>query len=210
MGSEPEYEASSTPQLSLFSLPGKTPESPGIRTPPLRSTASVPFQWEEAPGKPRPCATEYKPKSARTLELPPRLLSHESKTTNVSSPTTVLEGPYFGRSLSASHSHRFALKSLEDHGRKVAKEKGGLFGSMRWGSFRKNKEVHQASFDFSSPVVDVGGYGDTKVKITRIRRRGSFLSVSNTKSNFLASIYAGFKQVVPWRRRQERPKKMGS
>ncbi|XP_075647670.1 uncharacterized protein At4g00950 [Castanea sativa] len=214
MGSEADYEANSTPKLSLFSLPSKPPEPTGMLTPPLRIQASVPFQWEEAPGKPRPCTkttteSSSKPKCARSLELPPRLLLSESKMTNTPSPTTVLDGPYVGRSIS----FRFPLRSPEGLvGKKMAKDKGG---SMRWGSFRKTKEVVEGIFDFSSyPVVDSGGGGgggDTKIKITRVKKRsGSFLNLSHTKPPFLANIYESLKQAVPWRRRQGRLKERDS
>ncbi|KAF5442720.1 hypothetical protein F2P56_035347 [Juglans regia] len=210
--SEPDNEASSTPKLSLFSLPSKLldQESTGMLTPPLRATASVPFHWEEAPGKPRqPCAADSKPETAaRILELPPRLLLSESKSMNMPSPTTVLDGPYvLGRTV--SHSYRFSFRSPDqDVGRRLtSKERGGHFRSMRWGSFRKNKQVFQGSFDFSSSSVidgDHGGGNNTKGKITRVRRKGSFLSLANTSSHLLASVYESFKQVVPWRRTSER------
>ncbi|KAG6655165.1 hypothetical protein CIPAW_05G197700 [Carya illinoinensis] len=184
-------------------------------TPPPRSvTASIPFQWEEAPGKPRPCASDSKPNiSARTLELPPRLQS-ESKAANMPSPTTVLNGPYVG-GRPVSHSHRFSMirssSTVEDlHSRRLApaKEKGGgvHFGSMRWGSFGKNREDLHGSFRFSSSVVndyhDGGDESTTKVKITRVRRRKSVMSLAGTGSNLLASIYESVKQVVPWRSRR--------
>lgn len=73
-------------------------------------------------------------------------------------------------------------------GKKLAKDKGG---SMRWGSFRKTKEVVEGIFDFSSyPVVDSGGGGDTKMKITRVKKRsGSFSNLSHTKPHFLVSSF---------------------
>ncbi|KAK7828158.1 uncharacterized protein At4g00950 isoform X1 [Quercus suber] len=215
MGSEADCEANSTPKLSLFSFPSNPPEPTGTLTPPPRIQASVPFRWEEAPGKPRPCTkttteSSSKPKCARSLELPPRLLLSESKMTKTPSPTTVLDGPYVGRSIS----FRFSLRSPEALvGKKLAKDKGG---SMRWGSFRKTKEVVEGIFDFSSyPVVDSGGGGggggDTKMKITRVKKRsGSFSNLSHTKPPFLANIYESLKQAVPWRRRQERLRKRDS
>ncbi|GAU21119.1 hypothetical protein TSUD_10360 [Trifolium subterraneum] len=93
-------------------------------TPPPRSAViSIPFKWEEAPGKPRPCHRELlEPKErevvvnnnnnnnnvVRALELPPRLLlSLESNNNNnTPSPTTVLEGPYVGRAVSFTTSYR--------------------------------------------------------------------------------------------------------
>ncbi|KAJ7959359.1 DUF688 domain-containing protein [Quillaja saponaria] len=146
MASEEADEISSAtpPKLSLFSLPSKPPEPPGMLTPPLQTTASIPFQWEEAPGKPRPCNTRSKPKSARSLELPPRLLiSHQAEITKMPSPTTVLDGPYVGRTMS----FWFSFRSPDDLG------KNGHFRSRRWSSFRKNKEVLEGSFDFSSSLA---------------------------------------------------------
>jgi hypothetical protein len=193
MGSEPENEPSSAPKLSLFSLPSKPQPPPGIllTPPPCGTTASVPFQWEEAPGKPRACTTttESKPRSARPLELPPRLLFEIKTTDQLHSPTTVLDGPYLGPSLS----HRFSsfTSSEAGLGKRVAKEKGLEFASMRWGSFRKTKNVLEATFDFASSVVGGGGGGggggDTTVKITRVRRRGSWMRLSHSKSHFLVS-----------------------
>ncbi|XP_041009808.1 uncharacterized protein At4g00950 [Juglans microcarpa x Juglans regia] len=219
--SEPEEscEASSIPKLSFLSLSSKLAESSpaGMLTPPPRTvTASIPFQWEEAPGKPKPCAADSKPKiSARTLELPPRLLISEIKSANMPSPTTVLDWPYVLGGRPVSHSHRFSMirsSTVEDlHCRRSvpAKEKGGgvHFGSMRWGSFGKiNKEALNGSFRFSSSVVNAhhGGGDDstTKVKITRVRRRRSVMSLADTSSNLLASIYESVKQVVPWRSRR--------
>ncbi|EXC21430.1 hypothetical protein L484_011872 [Morus notabilis] len=219
-----EVIADDIPKLSLFSLPRQTPEPLGWMSPPLRTSASVPFLWEEAPGKPRRCTT-YATEPAeeittKSLGLPPRLLA-EVKFTNMPSPTTVLDGPDVGRSLS------FSFRSPESLSRKVARsERNGYFGSARWGSFRKSKGVLGASFDFSSSRVDDGGGevngvvfgggdGDHgKVKLARVRRRSSFLSLSHTKSSshLLVGIYESFKQVVPWswRRKQEKQRKMDS
>ncbi|XP_022158043.1 uncharacterized protein At4g00950-like [Momordica charantia] len=114
MWSEPPHatEPSSTPTLSLSQL---LPEPPWMPTPPRLTLASIPFLWEEAPGKPRQCAGSQAPPSPplppgeRTLELPPRLQ------TALPSPTTVLDGPEIRRA--------------------------GGSNSKRWGSFRKCKEI---------------------------------------------------------------------
>lgn len=118
-----------------------------------------------------------------------------------------------GRSIS----YRFSLRSPDSlGGKRLVKEKGG---STRWGSFRKNiKEVVEGTVDFKpSPVVNVGGGGggdsDTKVKITRVKKRSvSLLNLSHTRtrSHLLANIYDSLKQAVPWRRRQEKIRKMDS
>ncbi|XP_052171734.1 uncharacterized protein At4g00950-like isoform X2 [Diospyros lotus] len=109
MGSEETAEeASSTPRLPLFTVPTtvESPERSGTVTPPLHTSAAVPFRWEEEPGKPRPCTalialptTTTTTTSMCRLELPPRLQLVEaaaaaSKMTKAPSPTTVLDGPY--------------------------------------------------------------------------------------------------------------------
>ncbi|GAV66184.1 DUF688 domain-containing protein [Cephalotus follicularis] len=208
-----DCEPSSTPpKLSLFSFPNKAQEkSAWMLTPPIHSSVSIPFQWEEAPGKPKPCSTRSKSSTtaARCLELPPRLLS-ETKVNAISSPTTVLDGPDAGRSLSYKlpHGKGGSFRSPEDRHRII-------FGSNRWRmSFKKNKEVVAGAFDFSSPVSQDGDYGGggggcgTHVKITRVRRKASFLSFSHSRSHLWTNIYESFKQVVPWRHRQEKSRKM--
>lgn len=194
------YDPSSTPKLSLFSLSGKQHESPaGMLTPPIHTLASVPFKWEEAPGKPRPsCSTQSKPKFARCLELPPRLLN-ETKVSNMPSPTTVFDGPYVpARSLSLGKGSSFRTLVNLGCGEVNSKERV-VFGSGRWGFFRKNnKEV--AAPSHGDIGVNHGGEA-VRVKITRIRRRSSFLGLSHTRSHFWTDIYESFKHAVPWTRR---------
>lgn len=197
MGSEPEQ--STALNLSLLSLPSKPLEPSGALTPPLRTRASVPFQWEEVPGKPRSNHTiidQSKPSCARTLELPPRLLK-EAKVINFPFPTTVLDsnyGPEVGRSLSFTFSFRNTSESTL--GKRVSRDGAGSLGSRRWGSFRKTKECVGPSFEVSSSgsngvektvICSGGDDDDAKVKITRIRRRGSLMNLSNTKSHLLVS-----------------------
>ncbi|KAE8712823.1 putative RWP-RK domain-containing protein [Hibiscus syriacus] len=179
MGSECESEKTTPPKLSLYSLPSKAKEPSGMTTPPIQTSVSIPFQWEEVPGKPRPCATANQSNPHRCLELPPRLLA-EAKT------------------LSFRKSESFRIPD----GSRVNKVKV-VFGSSRWGSFRKPGRVVQGSFDFSSPMVADGGtVGSAQMKITRDRRKGSLsLSLSQATSHVLASIYESFKQVVTWRRK---------
>ncbi|XWS61343.1 hypothetical protein CRYUN_Cryun07bG0118200 [Craigia yunnanensis] len=218
MGSEAECETTPTSKLSLYSFPSKTKEPSGMITPPIHTSASIPFQWEEAPGKPRPCpsisdtTSQSKPKTARCLELPPRLLA-ESKVANMPSPTTVFNKPDAARFVSYTLSFRKGGSFRSPDNKRMNKEKV-MSGSSRWGSFRKAGRVVQGSFDFSTPVVDGGDSngsgGGAQVKITRARRKGSLLSLSQARSHVLTSIYESFKQVVPWRRGQEKMKKKGS
>ncbi|KAI3987972.1 hypothetical protein MKX01_021086, partial [Papaver californicum] len=202
---EPEPEPTSAPKLSLFSLPNQSPEPTGMLTPPLRPPASVPFLWEEAPGKPRVgCRENSSNDVARCLELPPRLLS-EVKITEIPSPTTVLEGPYItGRSSSFSSAsfskERFFDTSHHHHhnnnnNKVIGQGYFGNWGKKNSSSFKgfgqsaeDNIVISRSSSSVSSSVflteVFNGGADEnfTKVKITRFRRRGSFLSLSNTGS----------------------------
>ncbi|TKY55975.1 hypothetical protein E2542_SST20402 [Spatholobus suberectus] len=195
MGSEKKklhgHEPKTPPKLSLLTI-SRQSMPPEMPTPPPRAAVSVPFEWEEAPGKPRSCHTRSEPKGsgevARTLELPPRLVLLEAK---VSSPTTVLDGPYVGRAMSFTSSYRSSKDTWNAN-----------FASNRWSGLKKNNP-REGTFDFSSWTVE----GTGKVKITRVRRKGSFSSLSHGSSHLWASIYESFKQVVPWKRRQEKQRK---
>ncbi|KAE8705276.1 putative RWP-RK domain-containing protein [Hibiscus syriacus] len=198
---------SPTPKLSLYSFPSKAKEPPGMITPPIHASVSIPFKWEEAPGKPRrpyrgenetDTISRSKSNVARCLQLPPRLLS-ESKVANIPSPTAVLEGPDACRFVSntLSFGKVGSLRRLD----KV------VYGSSRRGSFRKAGRNVQGSFHFSTPVVDGG---DVEVKITTVRKKPSFLNLSQAGSHILASIYESFKKVVPWRRKHEKMQKNDS
>lgn len=243
----------------------------GMLTPPLHTSASVPFRWEEEPGKPRPCTaltTTTNNISEGGLELPPRLKlvvpapsTNDQKMTKMSSPTTVLDGPYHNLPLFQSSSFRFTTR------RKPREQRQGSFGSSTcgspergqfgnssvvqlmskksllideqrkgwrspggggfFGSWRRKSSSHQThkrgksidvgggSFVFSSSSVEKadfgggGGGGDDDLesggsggggggaKVRRIRRNGSFSSLSQVRSHFWATIYKGFKQVLP-------------
>ncbi|KAM6600177.1 hypothetical protein CsatA_019786 [Cannabis sativa] len=223
MGSESEQELNSIPKLPLFSVPPvPSPEHPGMLTPPHQTPLSVPFRWEEEPGKPRPCMalatlsnlSELAPKC---LELPPRLLLE----TKLASPTTVLDGPY-GRPRFQSSS--FRLSGESSYGGSFGTEKGSLgamilssrrgfkvrgwLGSWRKRVFLKSREVSNSkgSYVFPSSSVDreseyVGER--TEVKMTRVRRGGSFSSLVYPRSRFWASVYEGFKQAVPWKTKKK-------
>ncbi|PPR95653.1 hypothetical protein GOBAR_AA25014 [Gossypium barbadense] len=108
MGSKAEKEWSSTSKLPLFSSPHahmQSPEKQWVLTPPHHALASVPFRWEEEPGKPKPCCTTTLTTTydlgRKCLELPPRLLILDAAKNiaggKLYSPTTVLDGPYMGK-----------------------------------------------------------------------------------------------------------------
>ncbi|KAJ4913501.1 Uncharacterized protein Rs2_08122 [Raphanus sativus] len=179
-----------TPKLPLFSVPlHRAADTPGLATPPVNIAGSVPFLWEEAPGKPR-VTDENKPPASkqnaggggggvvRCLELPPRLIS--PATADEPSPTTVLDGPYV-----------IPRRSL----------------SVIWRSEKQTECSSNSSHSTNGCCCDGGG---TTVKISRVRRKGSLLNLSHSKSDFLARVYKGFKQVIPWRRKQENLPRMSS
>ncbi|XP_052194852.1 uncharacterized protein At4g00950-like [Diospyros lotus] len=123
MGSEGEEASSSTPKLPLFSMHCSSPEPWSGMLTPLHTSASVPFRWEEEPGKPLSYSTALitttttpNPTKNFCLELPPRLQLQDhhhgssSRMTKTPSPTTVLDGPYLGGGIgirSSSSSFRF-------------------------------------------------------------------------------------------------------
>ncbi|KAJ4911435.1 Uncharacterized protein Rs2_06056 [Raphanus sativus] len=220
----------STPKLPMFTYPMNRPyETPGLATPPVNIAGSVPFLWEEAPGKPRSSVRKLPRRNqtgenrgaTRCLDLPPRLVlpgeACKSSTANEPSPTTVLDGPndLRRRSLSLPRSAAVIrkLRGVPAPGEKRP------FGSSRWGSFGNCKEVSEGVYDFSrfrDGGCDCrkdwagGGYdfasdGGTKVKLfRRLQRKGNLFNLSHaTKSDFWARVYEGFKQVIPWRRKQE-------
>ncbi|XP_021729188.1 uncharacterized protein LOC110696211 [Chenopodium quinoa] len=229
--------ASTPPKLSLTNLPslkGIAPESPWTLTPPLHPMASIPFKWEEAPGKPRftnsssPCK---KPKSVRCLELPPRMLVEglEAKVAHMpSSPTAVLDGPSLGRSLS----QRFCFEgpilnaspvlglnvkenSVMGQGKSKKKDVKRQIGPWkRWASgngTKWNQKLYKGNSGISpwSDSIegsDVMNEKDIEVKVTRFRRRSkrSLHKLSNTSSRVFENILECLKQIVVRRRKEEK------
>ncbi|CAO2821329.1 unnamed protein product [Amaranthus hypochondriacus] len=208
------------PKLTLSYLPSHKPlaqESPWALTPPLHPMVSIPFQWEEAPGKPRPNSilSPLKPKSVRCLELPPRLLVEDNMS---SSPTTVLDGPRLVKSLS----HRFYVEGLgqescTDLGLEENKIDGlgpgqgngrRQFGPWRrWASgngTKWNQKLDKGNYGFSDRV-DSKYERDIEVKITRFRKKskGSFYKLTHASSRVLENIVECLKQIVTRRPKQE-------
>ncbi|GFQ06484.1 uncharacterized protein at4g00950 [Phtheirospermum japonicum] len=195
-----DLEPNSTPKLSLSKLPCKPRGPIQMLTPPLHPSASIPFRWEEAPGKPRP-ATEAaaeaqwppspaasKNKVARCLDLPPGLLHDDAKFTIMPSPATVLDGPYVGRSLSlaCTFSFRKGLAGARDDGAK-------RFGSARWGSCKEEEKLRRGNFDISHTLGEFFKSENNNVKITRVgRRRRSFFNLSTVNSNLYVIFFPFF------------------
>lgn len=201
------FSTLSFPFLPLPAAPTMlSPDHPsGMATPPLQALASVPFKWEELPGKPRPCTDiVVRPESAKCLELPPcRVLFTEPahRITKISSPTTVLDGPCnVGRPKFSSfrlfREARGSFDSTSSGGSPQSavdvllgkKKTTSFFG--RSFKFRSGKqEVDGGSFRFS-PFSTVGCDGAEKrsgVKMDgkKLRRNGSFSSLSRAPSSHL-------------------------
>lgn len=198
--SDEDYEPNATPKLSLTKFPISKPRVPlAALTPPLHAPASIPFLWEEAPGKPRTSAAyDASPQQnsktvCRSLDLPPRLLNNESaKMTTTPSPTTVLDWPDVSRSsLSSFSSFRSLEEGLVRLRKRESKERSSSSSSSpplsSWESSKENTRVcSKGNFDFSSSVTDANCY--SKKKFARVRRRSSFLNFSRTSSNLLVII----------------------
>jgi len=217
MGSKEEREGSKpTSSLPLFSLPAlRNLQHSGNLSSPLHTQASVPFRWEEQPGKPRPCTTLALPSTATTtttpkcLDLPPRLLFTEAKlTTKTPSPTTVLEGPdnFIGKSISFSFLRKGQVPSDKaPEGRFLGtvvlsnKKDKRLFGSWRRktaGSNLRNRstesEVHEGNLVFSSASDDGtgGSNGRATMTVATISEKKGALGMSQAKSHFWVSLSA--------------------
>lgn len=203
----------STPKLSLSKLPNKPRNynnpllAAAYTTPPLHPSVSIPFQWEEAPGKPK----VTKSKAARCLDLPPRLtllLNEAGKMTNTPSPTTVFDGPYVGRSFSCVN--EAALERKEEIMNGDNNKDVMMMRSWRWENLKENNRgvVVKGSFDFSGPLSSSNSSAyDFDTNQRKFLRKGSFFSFSRNNSNLLGGIYESFKQAVPWRWRRAKNKR---
>ena len=207
--------ASSSPQLPLFSASPKLSAEPsGLSTPPLQTSASVPFLWEQEPGKPLPCtALITLPTHNKCLDLPPRLqpTEHSRLITKTPSPTTVLDGPY--NVISSASFRLFSSSKRHDSfhtpfgPERLHMGRKGLFGNswgQRYKSFKlkgsKEEIGSEASSVFSLSLDEKEDENESdvnrtsaKVKRPKFRRRGSFSTLSHVKSHFWVSfsIYYG-------------------
>ncbi|KAL4369820.1 hypothetical protein S245_018633 [Arachis hypogaea] len=204
------------PQTTMvdYSYSSSSPERSGIVTPPFCTLASVPFGWEEEPGKPRITSsssntnaivtlTKSKSKS-KSLQLPPRLqqLVHDEgddDATKVHSPSSVLEGPYC---ISRSNTCHLPPSSRGlDTGMRT-KERG-WFGSLRgWKGFNVKREVSRGSYVFSSNSTSSADedyhVNENKVRsVTKMQRSRSISHLFHAKP--WTMIRESFKQVVPWK-----------
>ncbi|GAU37399.1 hypothetical protein TSUD_361040, partial [Trifolium subterraneum] len=171
-----------------------SPERSGTKTPPLYISASVPFVWEEEPGKPKPCTdivTFSNPTTLiKCLELPPKLQS----------PTTVLDGPYKKECESQSFgSENVKLGSLILKEEEMGGKKKGFFGNWR----KKDIKVKKHVFLSSSVDKDNGEIigSDKNLQMKKIKHYGSssFDNPFHAKSPVWTKMCEGLKRVVPWK-----------
>ncbi|XP_027334327.1 uncharacterized protein At4g00950 [Abrus precatorius] len=216
-----ESEECNIPRLPLLNpLTMHSPERSGMQTPPLHTSVSVPFGWEEEPGKPRPCTAlvTFSNPNPRCLELPPRLLI-DSKIDNnkLHSPTTVLEGPCVGNNSYQSPSFRMSEDCCGSEkgqlgtmilNKGVGIKEKGWFGSWREKGFKVKREASGGSHVFPSSVdKDADHVGDIvgshkKERMRKTKRSESFSNPYHAKPRVWTTIYKGLKQVVPWKNKK--------
>ncbi|PHU09785.1 hypothetical protein BC332_21645 [Capsicum chinense] len=211
-------ESSSTLKLPLFSVNAQ--DDLGMLTP-LHTLASIPFSWEEEPGKPRPC-TDLIPlpnsinfnEPKLCLEPPPRLYNYCMESNKSASPTTVFDGPYI------TNKPRFSsFRFLRDRRRQgsfdstassetgqnsafvVGKKK---VESKSWWRRNSNNVKGKSGRDDSTDCVSLND--ECTMKMATLERSGSFsgLSQSQAKTHIWATIYEGFKQVIPWKSKKSK------
>lgn len=213
--------SSTPPKLSLYSLPTQRPEPPGMATPPLRVRVSVPFSWEEAPGKPRkePAPSDPRPSPSRGLELPPRLVAEEMRsgsTSMSSSSTTVFDGPFVLGRANSCYSFSFgeersvragggAVKTKErgvwswtrGRGRKV---RGDGSWEMGFGSFRGfiSPSLSSSSQSSADSMVGDGALNAREEEankhdgeVIRITRFRRTRSLTGASSQATSQLWAG-------------------
>ncbi|CAK8560659.1 unnamed protein product [Lathyrus sativus] len=168
-----------------------SPERPGTKTPPFHITVSVPFGWEEEPGKPKPCTdlvTFSNPTAFKCLELPPRLLDD----TKVPSPTIVFDGPY---KKDCSGTEKLGTLILK---KETGVKKKGLFGNWRKRVINVKKHVFlSSSVDKDNDNVIVG---DKNLKMRKkIKHYSSFDNPFHAKSSIWTKMCERWKRVVEWK-----------
>ncbi|KAL3349232.1 hypothetical protein AABB24_022396, partial [Solanum stoloniferum] len=197
-------ETSSILKLPLFSV--NSQEDLGMLTP-LHTLASIPFSWEEEPGKPRPCTDLIPLPNSICLEPPPRLYMELTKS---SSPTTVFDGPYI-----TSKPKFSSFRFLRDRRRQgsfdstASSETGQLSAfvvgkkkveSKRW--WRRN---NGGKGKFGTDLTDCVSLNDEcTMKMATLKRSGSFSGLSQAKTHIWATISEGFKQVIPWKSKKSK------
>ncbi|CAH1430199.1 unnamed protein product [Lactuca virosa] len=190
--------------LLLFSQRFSRLELEGGFTPPpdtyTGAGATIPFQWEEAPGKPR-CTTtsDPAPQGVRCLNLPPRLLMNtKEESIQTQSPTSVLDEPYSGMS-SPGRSKWKMMMGL----RKMMMCKGTSSHQLRSWSLDSFTYISSSSRDgdSSSSLNDVFSDSlDSNVKNNKVSTTRGLIFFNKTAFSILENMNQSINQVVPWRR----------
>lgn len=184
----------------------------------MQTLVSVPFKWEEEPGKPRPCTALIalsKPE-AKFLELPPcrmpLIMVPTKKITKTSSPTTVLDGPY-NLARPKFSSLRFLLENHDSFDSYSSASPENALDDIWIGNKRSGKRTSSGFFnmtalkwrggkkEFGGDVVEfspssiAGCDSDTesckKVKMEgKLRRIGSISTVSDARPTTHTHLWA--------------------
>ncbi|KAJ4730515.1 hypothetical protein LUZ62_019550 [Rhynchospora pubera] len=206
-----EQNTTTLPKLSLDSVPFHWTESSGLATPPpCRFPAAIPFLWEEEPGRPKKQSIlskpNQKPHSARSLELPPRMMGEEFRMKagkkNVTSPTSVLDVSYSISRLRSFGRH-YSFNNGKERSQVDRREKNARKGGVIWFHKEQTRDSNNSvisSSSFNTSCHREQGKGCT-VKITRLKRHRSLIDVSmHATSHLLIGIYKSLRQVIPWHR----------
>ncbi|KAH7651672.1 hypothetical protein IHE45_20G072600 [Dioscorea alata] len=176
-------ETSTPPKITYFTLPESRPEPPGMATPPLRPPGAVPFLWEEAPGKPKAKRelreVRLPPRPViKSLQPPPRKVAEMKGAINVTSPTTVLDGPYVLKTSNKSSFQSSSFRFLSGSSNRKVCEDDEVVSEKR----KEGKEI-------------------TEVTISRMMRRNrSLTSMSLHSSSHLWACISGGMKHWPWKR----------
>ncbi|KAL9687128.1 hypothetical protein QQ045_031526 [Rhodiola kirilowii] len=208
---EPDQECVTRLPLHLLSFPVHSlvdhDDNSGCSTPPFQVSVSVPFKWEEEPGKPIPCTDLIHFTEPISLKLipPPRMAWVDPKVTKTPSPTTVLDGSC----LSSPERGKLGPMIMSNNREKMLKKKR-LFGSWSWRSDKSKRsgkmgkrEGLGGSFVYSSSssaatsfddgmdcCSEYGGEsecvaGGDQVKMSKIKKSKSFLSLTQVNKILL-------------------------
>ncbi|KAK7338075.1 hypothetical protein VNO77_18673 [Canavalia gladiata] len=154
-------------------------EKSGMLTPPLHTSASVPFRWEQEPGKPIPFLLTHSDLLPKCLKLPPRLL--------IPSPTTLFHrSPSFTNTTNCYSSHTLmpTPRTIKDY---------GCFPS--WKKKLKIGLTPVTHKDIHMPNMKRSGTSSTLL--------------FHPNSCAWTSICEGIKQVVPWRCKKRKKDEIG-
>ncbi|KAG8363244.1 hypothetical protein BUALT_Bualt19G0002000 [Buddleja alternifolia] len=185
------------------------PYSSGMATPPLQTLASVPFKWEEEPGKPRPC-TDIIALPAKRLELelphPPCRMEPTPANIRMPSPNAVLDGPYSnivgGRP--KFYSFRLFKGSFDSSSSDQSPDESSdvLFGKKMMSSQKRRRywflKLKKKSTDGGGSFGSSHTTDDVHERCRKMRRSGSF-SQASSSTHLWAAVYQSLKQVIPWK-----------